>query len=266
MVFLHGLLNLEIREGRDLPDVDEGWFSRAKDKSDPYVTVDTQKSGEKTCRLAKTPIIQDNLNPKWESIFHIEVCHDLESLLIQVKDMDMCTGVDNIGHRTITVDDLMTQRPIEGWFSLYRNDSEPAGEIHIMFQFLSTDTLIESNEVSNCVFPLRTGCDVTLYQDACTPAVSPVIDVPGPDGSEYVPGNMFIEVANAIRNAQKFIYVCGWSVSTEICLERGEEGGETVGDLLKAKAADGVRVLVMIWNEALSTDIAPCGMMGTHDE
>jgi len=47
--------------------------------------------------------------------------------------------------------------------------------------------------------------------------------------------------------------------------EEDEEGESNVGELLKAKAAEGVKVMVMVWNEKLSTDHLG-GMMGTHDE
>ena len=39
-----------------------------------------------------------------------------------------------------------------------------------------------------------------------------------------------------------------------------------VGNLLKSKAEEGVRVMLMVWNEKMSTDFIPGGFMGTHDE
>ena len=39
-----------------------------------------------------------------------------------------------------------------------------------------------------------------------------------------------------------------------------------VGNLLVSKAKAGVRVILMVWNEKLSTDATPGGFMGTHDE
>ena len=43
------------------------------------------------------------------------------------------------------------------------------------------------------------------------------------------------------------------------------DGFSNVGELLKAKADDGVKVLMLVWNEMMSTD-SMAGMMGTHDE
>merc|ERR1711981_1011334 len=77
------------------------------------------------------------------------------------------------------------------------------------------------------------------------------------------------DLFQAIQNAQKFIYITGWSVYTEIQLVRGEddpEGLSNVGNLLKSKAEEGVRVILLVWNEKLSTDVLPGGFMGTHDE
>ena len=48
----------------------------------------------------------------------------------------------------------------------------------------------------------------------------------------------------------------------------GEEdptGFSNIGYLLKAKAAAGVKVLMMVWDEQTSTDALP-GLLGTHDE
>ena len=55
---------------------------------------------------------------------------------------------------------------------------------------------------------------------------------------------------------------------TNIQLLRGDddpEGASHVGELLKKKASEGVRVLMLVWNERHSNDLLP-GMMGTHDE
>ena len=89
-----------------------------------------------------------------------------------------------------------------------------------------------------------------------------------PDGSPYIPTRCWRDLFDTIQQAQKFIYITGWAVYTEINLVRGdedEEGASNVGELLKAKAAEGVKVLLMVWNEKLSTDLM-AGIMGTHDE
>ena len=57
---------------------------------------------------------------------------------------------------------------------------------------------------------------------------------------------------------------------TGISLLRGEDSANNedsnVGELLKRKAAEGVRVLVLIWNEKSNDSGLLEGLMGTHDE
>lgn len=89
-----------------------------------------------------------------------------------------------------------------------------------------------------------------------------------PDGSPYQATTCWKDLYQAINNAQKFIYITGWSVYTAIQLVRGDDdpdGESNVGELLKKKDAEGVKVLLMVWNEKLSTESSP-GLMGTHDE
>ncbi|KAJ1379213.1 Phospholipase D/Transphosphatidylase [Sesbania bispinosa] len=63
-----------------------------------------------------------------------------------------------------------------------------------------------------------------------------------------------------------------WSVYTEITLVRDsmrpKPGGDTtLGELLKKKAKDGVRVLMLVWDDRTSIPlIKKHGYMGTHDE
>ncbi|KAL7645158.1 UNVERIFIED_CONTAM: hypothetical protein RMT77_003536 [Armadillidium vulgare] len=264
MVFLHGVLYLDIIEGKDLPDVDTSIFRSAKDVSDPYVTVDTCKGGKRSCRICKTSIIFNSLNPHWGEHFRIEVCHEAESLLFSIKDMDLIK-VESIGYMSIRAEDLLSEEPITGWFPLISKGGNPCGSLNINLHYRSSSSITRSNEVPDTVFPLHSGCRVTLYQDAHTPAISPVTDVILPDGENYQPPQLWVDISNYLEAAESFIYIIGWSVKAEIPLLRDPDG-ETLGELLVRKAGDGVRVLIMVWNEALSTDIYTPGVMGTHDE
>lgn len=264
MFFLHGVLYLDVEEGRDLPDVDTSIFRSAKDVSDPYVTVDTCKGGKRSCRLAKTSIIFNSLSPHWGEHFRIEVCHEAESLLFSVKDMDLIK-VESIGYMSIRAEDLLSEEPITGWFPLISKTGSPSGSINIRLHYRSSASLSHTNEIPDTVFPMHNGCRVTLYQDAHTPALPPLTDITTPDGSAYEPTNLWVDIAAHLEAAQVMIYVIGWSVKADIPLVRDPDG-ETVGELLIRKANEGVRVLVMVWNEALSTEIYTPGVMGTHDE
>ncbi|KAG7177060.1 phospholipase D alpha 1-like isoform X3 [Homarus americanus] len=264
MVFLHGVLYMEVIEANNLPDVDTSWFRSSKDVSDPYVTVDTCAGGKKTCRIAKTSIIYNSLNPQWGEKFRIELCHETESLLFTVKDLDL-VKIECIGYMSIRAVDLLQEEPVTGWFPLLGRDGNPSGSINISLRYLSSSSITRSNEVPDTVFPLRSGCRVKLYQDAHTPALPPLTDITLPSGEPYEPPQLWVDITNAIENAQKLIYIIGWSVKTDISLLRDGEC-ENLGDILKRKADEGVRVLVMVWNEAMSTDIYTPGVMGTHDE
>jgi len=88
------------------------------------------------------------------------------------------------------------------------------------------------------------------------------------DDSPYAPTTCWKDLFVLIRDAKKFVYITGWSVHAAISLVRGEDdpdGESNVGELLKRKAEEGVKVLLMVWNEKLSTESSP-GLMGTHDE
>ena len=52
-----------------------------------------------------------------------------------------------------------------------------------------------------------------------------------------------------------------------VLIQEAEVYGDTnVGELLKRKASEGVRVLVMIWNDKTNDSGHFSGIMGTHDE
>ncbi|MCL4142511.1 UNVERIFIED_CONTAM: hypothetical protein GTU68_006426, partial [Idotea baltica] len=70
-----------------------------------------------------------------------------------------------------------------------------------------------------------------------------------------------------ITNAQKFIYIVGWSVSVKISLLRWPgEDTTPLGHLLLAKANEGVRVRLLLWDELTSNDLRKTGAMSTEDE
>ena len=81
--FLHGHLFIEIREGKNLPDM-EGWVSKLVDKgdvTDPFVDVRLGKA-----RLVKTSVVLNNLNPVWNEQYRIEVCHYADHLKFEIRD------------------------------------------------------------------------------------------------------------------------------------------------------------------------------------
>ena len=89
-----------------------------------------------------------------------------------------------------------------------------------------------------------------------------------PDGTPYKVTTAWKDLFKTIQAAEKFIYITGWSVFTGIDLVRSEDGkhghSSNVGELLKRKAEQGVKVILLVWNEKLSTDVTD-GMMATYD-
>lgn len=89
------------------------------------------------------------------------------------------------------------------------------------------------------------------------------------------------KIYKSILRARHFIYITGWSVDTSISLIRekpvyrngetpqddDDNGMLTIGELLKRKASEGVKVCLLLWNEATSVSgMGREGIMFTHDE
>jgi len=268
---IQGVLHLDVLSARNLPNMDSHYFrgllQRETDVTDPYVTVDTISRGKKTARLIKTAVIKDSLNPHWNETFNIPLCHEAESFFFAVKDIDLIATAF-VGSMSLSMEDVTKDDAVEGWFPLERKGGQPAGELQISLRFTPADKLTRTNEVPGSVFPMRTGCAFVPYQNAHTPAVPPITDVIARDGKPYEPSCLWLDTLKAIREAEKFVYIWGWAVWAELEMDRtnDSEKWETLGEVLIKKAKEGVRVLVMVWDEAMSTDVYPVGLMGTHDE
>lgn len=117
---------------------------------------------------------------------------------------------------------------------------------------------------------------MTLYQDAHVNEG----DLPGIElerGKQFEHNNCWEDICHAILEAHHMIYIVGWSVYDKVKLVREPspsrplpEGGDlTLGDLLKFKSQEGVRVCLLVWDDKTSHDklfIKTGGVMGTHDE
>mmetsp|Transcript_40049 Transcript_40049/g.63321 ORF Transcript_40049/g.63321 Transcript_40049/m.63321 type:complete len:831 (-) Transcript_40049:151-2643(-) len=125
-------------------------------------------------------------------------------------------------------------------------------------------------------FPQRKHCRVDLFQD--THANPAVIEMAKEDGGtyQYTRGHCWESIYDAMNEARRFIYITGWSVDTSKSLLRttrnGNGGDETIGELLRRKACEGVKVLIHIWDEKMSyksmdgAEVKSQGLMCTHDE
>ncbi|MQL98186.1 hypothetical protein Taro_030898, partial [Colocasia esculenta] len=129
--------------------------------------------------------------------------------------------------------------------------------------------------VDGVLFPQRSDCDVTLYQDAHHRR-SFLPPVGGRCGGEQVglrPRRLWEDVYRAIDGAKHLVYIAGWSFNPNLVLVRDPESelehavGVKLGDLLKSKAEQGVAVRVMLWDDETSIHhLHSEGLMRTHDE
>jgi phospholipase D1/2 len=71
-------------------------------------------------------------------------------------------------------------------------------------------------------------------------------------GNCYRHGQCRRDVYDAICQAQRLIYIIGWSVFQTIHLLRDDHDDMALGDLLRRKSQEGVRVLLLVWDDPTS--------------
>ncbi|XP_066376297.1 phospholipase D alpha 2-like [Miscanthus floridulus] len=244
-----------------------------------YATVDLGRA-----RVGRTRVITgDPVNPRWYEAFHIYCAHFASDVVFSVKAAQPI-GATLIGRAYLPIRDLIAGQEIERSLDILdaskkRLPHGPKIRVRLRFQDVAADRRGWGRGVGGARYPgvpytffsQRPGCRVTLYQDAHTPdAFAPRIPLAG--GRLYEPGRCWEDVFDAISNARHLIYITGWSVYTEITLlrdaNRPRPGGDaTLGELLKRKASEGVRVLMLVWDDRTSVESLGMkwGFMSTHD-
>lgn len=244
-----------------------------------YATVDLDRA-----RTTRTKMIRHHAStPEWNETFRIYCAHKISNIIFTIKD-DNPISATLIGRAYVPVTDVVKGYVVDRWVPIYdeRRSPIPGGsKIHVKLEF--TDVIadfnwsrgirtVEYEGVPYTFFAQRKGCKVTLYQDAdVQEGFGPVIPLTG--GGFYEPRRCWEDVFDAISNARHFVYITGWSVYTEIGLIRDPkrlrlkpEGGIKLGELLLKKAEEGVRVLMLVWDDRTSvSDLKKDGLMGTHD-
>ncbi|RLN19374.1 phospholipase D beta 1-like [Panicum miliaceum] len=284
-VLLHGSLDIWIHDAHNLPNKDilsktvRDLICKSKSSeamtSDPYVTVQVASAV-----VARTFVIPDDENPVWEQHFVVNVAHEAAAVNFVVKDSDV-VGAELIGVVSIRADCLKTGDRVEGTYPvLERNGKEcaPGAVLRLSVQYLPVARLTMYHHgvtpgpdfagVPRTYFPLRRGGRVTLYQDAHVPdGTLPEIRLG--NGACYRQGQCWRDVYDAISHARRLIYITGWSVFHTIHLVRDGTGGMALGDLLRRKSQEGVRVLLLVWDDPTSRSVLGIkmeGYMGTRDE
>ncbi|KAI4380658.1 hypothetical protein MLD38_006825 [Melastoma candidum] len=241
-----------------------------------YVTVDVEKIRVFRSRQVRS----DGCHPRWNESFHFYCAHEASQITFSVKQVEPI-GVAVVGTASMAVSELMNGE-VDTWLEISRGEHQcllPNSRIHFKIRFDRADQEpgwshgIEGAGfagVPYTLFPQRKNCRVTLYQDA---HVANDFD-PGvrlADGKSYEPQRCWEDIFDAISNAKHFVYIAGWSVYTKITLvrdfERWKAGGNLIlGELLKKKASEGVRVLMLVWDDKTSDVLKKHGIMATHDE
>ncbi|XP_020218949.1 phospholipase D delta [Cajanus cajan] len=303
-IFLHGDLDLFIIEAKSLPNLDlsseavrkcitmgsmchppfiKGLKTHSgKDKmitSDPYVSICIAGA-----TIAQTRVIPNCENPLWDEQFIVPVAHPTQKVEFLVKDNDIL-GAELIGVVEIPVHKIISGNVINDWFPIigqYGNCLKPYPELHISVQYkpigvIRAESISNGDlnlEVPKTYFPLRKGGSVTLYQDAHLPdGMLPEIPLEG--GKVFQHTKCWEDICHAILEAHHMIYIIGWSVYHPVRLVREPtkplpSGGElSLGELLKYKSQEGLRVVMLIWDDRTSHDkflLKTDGVMQTHDE
>ncbi|CAN4125138.1 unnamed protein product [Withania somnifera] len=302
-ILLHGELDMQIIEAKSLPNMDMTCCSKFSpfgskrkvkskdpgksgtrkitDTSDPYVSVVIGGA-----KVARTTVIRNDENPSWNEHVRIPVAHTVDKVEFFVKDNDG-VGAELIGKVEIPADKILAGKEICSWFPILGYSGDPlktGAQLHLSIQYkpVAENPLYrngvggEANGIGvpHAYFPQRRGGNVTLYQDAhVSDATLPEILLD--DGKVYSHNKCWEDICHAMLEAKYLIYVVGWSVYHSIRLVREptrplpSAGERTLGDLLKYKSQEGVRVILLIWDDKTSNDdvfLKTEGVMQTHDE
>ncbi|KAM4085841.1 hypothetical protein ACJW30_10G057600 [Castanea mollissima] len=297
VLLLHGNLDIWVREAKNLPNLDtlhsrfrekfaelkakvrskiEGHLCDNNRSSDPYVTVSVSGAV-----IGRTFVISNNENPAWMQHFNVPVAHYAAEVHFFVKD-SYVVGSETMGAVKIPVKQLCSGMKVEGTFPILDDSGKPckAGAVlSLSIQYTPVDKMnnyhgVDSGPdcqgVPGTYFPLRKGGKVTLYQDAhvhdgCLPNLKLDGDV------QYEHRSCWNDIFEAITRARHLIYIAGWSVYHTVRLIRDVNKATDcmLGDLLKTKSKEGVRVLLLVWDDPTSKSFLGHkreGIMHTNDE
>lgn len=282
VLLLHGNLDIWIYGAKNLPNMDMfhktlgDMFGRLpgsvsnkiegtmKITSDPYVSISVSNAV-----IGRTYVISNSENPVWMQHFYVPVAHHAAEVHFLVKDSDV-VGSQLIGIVAIPVEQIYSGAKVEGAYPILNNNGKPCKRgavLSLSIQYIPMEKLSIYHQgvgagpdyigIPGTYFPLRKGGTVTLYQDAhvpdgCLPNV--LLD----SGMYYVHGKCWVDIFDAICQARRLIYITGWSVWPKVRLVRDNAGYAshyTLGELLRSKSQEGVRVLLLIWDDPTSRSI-----------
>lgn len=283
-VLLHGRLQVSIFEAADL------WLPTERTPREkltravlchatlnPYATVSLEHLPKPSKRILKTHAVPATDRPTWNHSQSVDVATNVSYLVVHVKS----ASTHEVGHAWGPRKSLGFVRVkaehvlwnvVDGWFSLgglhgLSDKNRGRLKMRIVYEPVNGMGLFGQGSVPGTYFCPWDGCNVQLFRDAC-PVEGDNLDV-GLGHSEKMPHGFFESIYYAILGSQRLVYISGWSVDTTIRLLRRKVEGLRLGELLKRKAAEGVSVLLLVWDEVFSTRNALVrlkGLMDTKDE
>ncbi|KAB7497371.1 Phospholipase D alpha 1 [Armadillidium nasatum] len=253
MSIIRGNLFIKVYEGKDLQNKDDSIFSSFRSLSDPWVEILIEDQ-----QILSTKSIENTLNPKWNANAIVPLCYSQDFLSIKVWDDDLLSKT-SLGESTISLAPVYKKWEKKEWVTLNNGN----GQIYIYLKFIPfINSKIKFNHeplnIDYLYFAPRKGGNIQLYQDAHVTSI-PELHTRILSKDNH---NAFEDIANAFENAQKFIYVAGWSVWTELEIKKDGKK-ETIGDILKRRSEAGVNVLVLLWNDKFSAKLCQ-ELFGTH--
>ncbi|GAA0181624.1 phospholipase [Lithospermum erythrorhizon] len=280
MFLLHGNLDIWVKDAKNLPNMDlvnkklgEMFnIGKSKNTSDSYVTISVS-----TAVIGRTFVLQDCENPVWMQHFYVPVAHYAAEVHFVVKDDDI-VGSEIIGAVGIPIEQIYSSAKVEGTFPILNSSGKQCKKgavLSLSIQYTPMEQVplyqdgVGLQGVPSTYFPLRRGGQITLYQDAHVPAGC-LPDIWLDNGMPYRHGQCWHDIYDAICEARRMIYITGWSVYHLVRLVRDEDRtSTTLGQILKNKSQEGVRVLLLIWDDPTSKSLLGYksdGIMQTSDE
>ncbi|KAL8556972.1 hypothetical protein ACS0TY_004444 [Phlomoides rotata] len=287
VLLLHGNLDILVKKAKNLPNMDLvnnsigdmiGSISGKVQTSDPYVAIAISGAV-----LGRTFVIKDNENPVWEQKFRIPVAHYGTEVQFVVKDNDI-VGSEIMGAVGIPIEHIIFGKPIiDATYPILGADGKPCNRgasltLSLKYTPMEREQLYhggvgsdrDKEGVPYTYFRLNIGGTVTLYQDAHIHDGS-LPNVMLGNGTTYRHAHCWRDVYDAIAQARWLVYITGWSVYHLIQLVRDDPDvkDSNLGELLKVKSQEGVRVLLLVWDDPTSTSILGYkteGVMNTGDD
>ncbi|VFQ85055.1 unnamed protein product [Cuscuta campestris] len=229
--------------------------------SDPYVKVCLAGA-----TVARTRVIPNSQDPIWDEHFKmIPLAHPVYEVEFQVKDNDVF-GADFIGVAKVSARKVVSGEVIEDWFPINGacgKPPKPNTAIRLWMKFtpfhqnpLYHNGILENYGLKESYFPVRHGGAVTLYQDAHTAGLVPEIVLE--EEKPFRHENCWEDICHSILEAHHLVYIVGWSIYHKVRLVREPTrplpngGNLNLGELLKYKSQEGVRVLLLVWDDKTS--------------